>query len=295
VKVLVTGAGGMVGRAVVKYCSSIGDEVVAQDHGTLDISDPHLVMQAIQDDKPEAVFNCAAWTDVDGCELDHERAYAVNAAGPENLAKASNVVGATFVTISTDYVFDGKKTGFYTQQDEPHPVSVYGVSKLEGEQRAQRAYPGSTVVVRTGFVFGVGGTNFLSTIVARARRGEKLKAISDSYGTPTYAWDLAVRLRELAQLPHTGIFHVTNAGDGVSYEEFARAALVAGGINPASLERVVTDSLHRPAPRPKNSRLRCLRSGETGLPPLPFWKDSLGDFVTLAAPSGAPAGVSAKD
>lgn len=284
----------MVGRAVVKHCNSIGDDVVANDHATLDISDPDLVMQTIQANKPEVVINCAAWTDVDGCELDQRRAYAANAAGPENLARASRAIDATFVTISTDYVFDGKKTGFYTQRDSPRPGSVYGLSKLEGERRAQTAYAGGTIVARTGFVFGVGGTNFLSTIVERARRGEKLKAISDSYGTPTYAWDLGVRLRELAQLNHAGIFHVVNAGDGVSYEEFARAALEAGGFATASLESVEMDSLHRPAARPRNSRLRCLTSVALGLLPLPFWKDSLRDFVALGAPSGAPTEVAAK-
>lgn len=293
-KVLVTGAGGMVGRAVVKHCASIGDEVVAYDRGTLDISDPDLVMQTIQANKPEAVINCAAWTDVDGCEMDHQRAYAANAAGPENLAIGSRAIDATLVTISTDYVFDGTKNGFYTQQDQPHPISVYGESKLEGERRAQAAYAGGTIVVRTGFVFGVGGTNFLSTIVARARRGEKLKAISDSYGTPTYAWDLGVRLRELARLNHAGIFHVVNEGQGVSYEEFARAALEAGGVATASLESVEMDSLQRPAPRPRNSRLRCLTSVAIGLPSLPFWKDSLRGFVALGAPTDAPTEVAAK-
>lgn len=274
----------MVGRAVVQHCRSIGDEVVARDHRALDINDPDLVMQVIQADKPEAVINCAAWTDVDGCEQDRERAFAANAAGPENLAKASSVIGATLVTISTDYVFDGEKTGFYTQRDSPRPESVYGLARLEGERRAQAAYAGGTIVVRTGFVFGVGGTNFLSTIVERARRGEKVKAISDSYGTPTYGWDLGVRLRELARLKHPGIFHVVNAGDGVSYEEFARAALDVAGLATTNVESVETDSLHRPAPRPRNSRLKCLRSVEIGLPPLPFWKDSLRDFVALGAP-----------
>lgn len=278
----------MVGQAVVKHCISIGDEVIARDHRTLDITDPDQVIQTVQANKPEVVINCAAWTDVDGCELDHDRAYAVNAVGPENLAKASRAVDATLVTISTDYVFDGEKTGFYTQRDSPRPISVYGQSKLEGERRAHAAYAGGTIVVRTGFVFGVGGNNFLSTIVERARRGEKLKAISDSYGTPTYAWDLGVRLRELTQLSLTGIFHVVNAGDGVSYEEFAHAALAAGGFATASLETVRMHSLDRPAPRPKNSRLRCLTSEALGLAPLPFWKDSLRDYVTLSAPLGTP-------
>lgn len=283
----------MVGQAVVKHCTSIGDEVTARDHRTLDITDPDQVIQTIQANKPEVVINCAAWTDVDGCELDHDRAYAANAVGPENLAKASRAVDATLVTISTDYVFDGKKTGFYTQRDRPRPISVYGLSKLEGERRAQAAYAGGTIVVRTGFVFGVGGNNFLSTIVERARRGQKLKAISDSYGTPTYAWDLGVRLRELARLSLAGIFHVVNAGDGVSYEEFAHAALEAGGVATASLESVGMHSLDRPAPRPKNSRLKCLSSVALGLPPLPFWKDSLRDYVALSVPLGTPTQVSA--
>ncbi|MBC8032328.1 MAG: dTDP-4-dehydrorhamnose reductase [Pyrinomonadaceae bacterium] len=271
----------MVGRAVRRHCESSGDFVIAYDRQSLDVSDPDLVMQTILANKPEAIINCAACTDVDGCELDHERAYAANRDGPENLAKASEAVNATLVTISTDYVFDGKKAGFYTQEDTPNPVSVYGRSKLEGELRAQAAHPSATIVVRSGFIFGKGGTNFLSTVVERARRREKLKAISDSFGTPTYAWDLGVRLRELSQLKHAGIFHVVNAGDGTSYEEFARAALDAGGLAGASLESVEMDSLHRPAPRPRNSRLKCLTTPAIGLPPLPFWKDSLVDFVTL--------------
>lgn len=286
-RVMVTGAGGMVGRALRDHCEVSGDIVSAYDHRRLDICDADLVMRTIREDRPEAVINCAAWTDVDGCELNPERAYAANETGPENLAKASAVVGATLVTISTDYVFDGTKSGFYTQEDSPHPVSVYGKSKLKGELRVQDAHPSGAIIVRTGFIFGVGGTNFLSTIVDRARRGEKLKAISDSYGTPTYAWDLAVRLRELAQLQHIGIFHVVNAGDGVSYKEYAQEGLIAGGIFGTSVESVEMDSLSRPAPRPRNSRLKCLTSVALGLSPLPFWKDSLKDFVCIKSPARA--------
>ena len=271
----------MVGRALVQQCEALGDEVFGCDHRALDISDPDVVMQVIQAKRPDAVINCAAWTDVDGCEVNHERAYAANAAGPENLAKASAAAGARFVTVSTDYVFDGQKDGFYLQSDIPNPISVYGQSKLEGEVRALTAHADGTSVVRTGFVFGVGGTNFLSTIVERARRGEKLKAISDSYGTPTYAWDLAVRLRELAELGHPSIFHVVNSGNGVSYEEFARAALNAGGFASTSVEPVKMDSLNRPAPRPRNSRLRCLTSESLGLSPLPFWEDSLKNYLAF--------------
>ena len=277
-RVLVTGAGGMVGRAVVEYCASVGDIVLPYDHRRLDIADYDRVMQILEENKPEAVINCAAWTDVDGCERDRERAFAANARGPENLAKASREINAVSVTISTDYVFDGEKEGFYTQRDQPNPQSVYGVAKLEGERCAQLAYA-RTIVVRTGFIFGPDGNNFLSTVIKRARRGEKLKAISDAYGTPTYAPDLARRLRELAQLDLPGTFHVVNAGEGTSYAEFARAALDLGGFASTNLERVAMDSLKRPAPRPRNSRLRCFLSEAVGLSTLPFWSDSLRDFA----------------
>jgi dTDP-4-dehydrorhamnose reductase len=216
---------------------------------------------------------------VDGCEADIERAYAVNARGPENLAIASREVNAAFVTISTDYVFDGTKEGFYTQEDEPNPLSVYGRAKLEGEQRSQEANDAS-IVVRTGFIFGRGGKNFLSTVVDRARKKEQLKAITDSYGTPTYARDLARRLRELAVAKHPGIFHVVNSGEGASYAGFARQAIKCANLDEPPIEEVLTASLNRPAPRPRNSRLRCLYSPALGLTSLPDWRDALGRFAS---------------
>jgi dTDP-4-dehydrorhamnose reductase len=275
---MVTGAGGMVGRAVTQYCIENGDEVLSYDRQALDISDFRHVNAAIERDRPEALINCAAWTDVDGCEGDPDRAFAVNAFGPENLATACRNVSAVLVTISTDYVFDGAKQGFYTQRDDPNPVSVYAESKLEGERKAQLANA-QTIVVRTGFIFGHGGKNFLSTVVERAQRGDSLKAISDAWGTPTYAPHLAARLRELAGINIPGIYHVVNSGEGASYEEFARAALNAAGLTGIKLEIVTVDSLNRPAPRPINSRLKCVLSEAIGLRPLPFWKDALHEFA----------------
>ena len=268
----------MVGQALNQYCKLAGDEVVTYDHRALEIADADQVKVAILSATPDAVINCAAWTDVDGCELNPERALAANAVGPANLAKASRLVGAGFVTISTDYVFDGQKEGFYTQRDDPNPQSVYAQSKLEGERRSQLAYA-RTIVVRTGFIFGPGGKNFLSTILDRAGRSEPLKAIGNAYGTPTYSRHLATRLRELAQLDLPGVFHVVNTGNGVSYEEFARATLNLGGFETASLEPVDVDSLNRPAPRPRNSRLKCLFSEAIGLTALPSWEEALKHFV----------------
>ena len=278
-RVLVTGAGGMVGRAVVDYCRAQNDLVFAHDHNSLEIADERAVGEAFAEARPETVINCAAWTDVDGCELDPEKSFQANARGPEVLALSARRAGASLVTISTDYVFDGEKIeGFYTQRDDPNPVSVYGVSKLEGERRAQAACA-RTVVARTGFVFGAGGRNFLSRIFELARKGETMKAISDAYGTPTYAPHLAARLRRLSELDLPGVYHVVSGGDGASYWEFTHAALEIVGRESVTVEEVKADSLKRPAPRPRNSRLRCLLSEALGLAPLPDWQDALREFA----------------
>ncbi|MER3428125.1 MAG: dTDP-4-dehydrorhamnose reductase [Pyrinomonas sp.] len=276
-KVLITGAGGMVGKATAAYCRALGDEVRAFDRQTLDITDEEAVARCFDEVRPEAVINCAAWTDVDGCELDPERAHRVNAQAPERLARHCRRVGALLVTISTDYVFDGTKSGFYTQRDDPNPQSVYARAKLDGERRAMQACA-RTMVVRTGWIFGLGGKNFLSKIIELTERGERLKAIRDSWGTPTYANDLARRLRELAALDLPGIYHVVNSGKGASYEQFARETLALAGLE-AEIASVSFADLKRPAPRPQNSRLRCLLSEAIGLAPLPDWRDALARFV----------------
>lgn len=273
----------MVGRAVREHCERIGDEVFGYDHNQLDIAARNAVTETISGSRPDVVINCAAWTDVDGCETDERRAFAANADGPENLAIGCRQTGALLITISTDYVFDGRKDGFYTQRDQPNPESVYARSKLEGERRAQQTWA-RTIVVRSGFIFGPGGTNFLSTIFDRIRSGQTLKVISDSYGTPTYARHLAQRLRQLAELNLPAIFHVTNSGEGASFADFAREAINIAGGSPAALETVRTAELRRPAARPVNSKLKCLFSEPLGLHPLPLWTEALRDFGTRTAP-----------
>jgi dTDP-4-dehydrorhamnose reductase len=270
----------MLGQAVVEYFEAQRDEVFAHDHRSLDITDEARVEACFERERPEVVINCAAWTDVDGCESDAVRAYEVNARAPERLAAQSRRIRASFITISTDYVFDGAKEGFYTQRDDPDPKSVYGASKLEGERRALAA-SARTIVVRTGWVFGPGGRNFLSTVIERARRNEPLTAICDAYGTPTYSKHLAARLRELAALDLPGLYHVVNSGEGTSFEEFARVALEAGGCRSAAIRSVSMDSLSRPAPRPRNSRLRCLVSEAIGLKALPDWRDAVSHFAAI--------------
>lgn len=276
-KVLVTGSAGLVGRAVSEHCASEGDDVFAFDHRSLDISDAPSVRATFNETEPEVVINCAAWTDVDGCESDAAHAERANALGAELLANACREIDALLITISTDYVFDGTKQDFYTQRDQPNPLSVYGQSKLAGERRAQATWA-RTIVVRSGYIFGNNGTNFLSTVLARAARNEPLKAISDMVGTPTYAPDLARRLRELAVLDLPGIFHVVNGGKGASFETFARTTLEIAGLS-TPLETVSVEDLHRPAPRPRDSRLKCLWSERLSLTPMRHWTDALHSFV----------------
>jgi len=268
-----------VGTALAEHCLSRGDAVISYDHEGLDITDSDAVESIVVDQRPEVVINCAAWTDVDGCESNADKAWQANAYGPETLACAALLANAAFITISTDYVFDGEKDGFYTQRDQPRPIGVYGSSKLEGERRAQAANA-RTIVVRSGYIFGRAGKNFLSTVVSRAARGEKLTAISDYWGTPTYGHDLAVRLRELAALDLPGIYHVVNSGDGASFETFTRDALKLAGLSSDTIGVVSGADLNRPAPRPRNSRLKCLLSEAIGLSPLPHWHDALSRFVS---------------
>lgn len=272
----------MVGHAMAEVCAREGDQIVAMDHATLDITNEDAVNAAFDREAPEVAVNCAAWTDVDACELDPDHARSVNARGPALLAGACRRLGALFITISTDYVFDGEKDGFYTQRDQPNPQSAYAVSKLEGERRAQIAWA-RTIVVRSGYIFGAEGKNFLSSIVARARRGERLKAINDSFGTPTYAPDLARQLHRLAQLDLPGIYHIVNAGEGASFEQFARYAIEAAGLDAGLVEGIALHTLARPAPRPRNSRLKCLLSEAIGLAEVPSWKTAVREFVATGA------------
>lgn len=279
-KIAVTGANGMVARAVIAHCRGLGDDVVAYTREELDISRGEEVLKRIVEDAPDALINCAAFTNVDAAESNEAACRAANTDGVANLAKACRAANAGFVTISTDYVFDGSDLGFYTQKDTPDPHGIYAASKYEGELLAQRAYARS-IVVRSGWIYGSGGTNFLSMIPLLLKEGRSIKAISDAYGTPTYAVDLAARLRELAELDLPCVFQVVNSGDGTSYYGFAEAACEIGGFDASLVEAVSAAGLERPAPRPKSSKMRCVMSPALGLKPMPDWRDALRRFVEL--------------
>ena len=273
-KILITGANGMVARAAIEHCREIGDEVFALPRQELDIADTRAVSDWFESNRPQAVLNCAAYTDVDGAESDPEASRLANTVGVENLAASSKSVGARFVTISTDYVFDGENRGFYTEEDQPNPRGVYAVTKYEGEVAAAYANPES-IIVRSGWIYGHGGTNFLSVMHSLLAQGKRIKAIADAYGTPTFANDLAQRLRQLAETNTFGIFHATNSGDGTSYLGFAEKVCEIGGHDKGLIEPVSNDDLKRPAPRPVSSKLASVR-----LDLLPDWEEALGRFLT---------------
>jgi dTDP-4-dehydrorhamnose reductase len=277
-KVLITGANGMVAQATAKHCLKLGDEVLTLNRSELDISDSQQVFGILKQEKPDAVFNCAAFTDVDGAETRVEECYKANSSGVENLAFGCKEIDAGFLTISTDFVFDGTKQGFYTQRDTPNPISVYGKSKLKGEQRARNAYARS-IIVRSGWIYGENGTNFLSVMHKLLADGKSIKAIHDSYGTPTFAHDLAARMRELIVLDLPNTYHVANSGDGTSYAGFAEKVCEIKGYNYDLLDKFPANSLNRPAPRPENSKMRCLFSEKFGLAELQNWEHALAKFL----------------
>ncbi len=282
-KIIVTGANGMLARAVTDACKRIGSEVFALARTELDITDADAVDAALDRIEPDAVLNCAAFTDVDGAESNVDQCFAVNATGVKNLAAATSRTETKLVTVSTDYVFGGEKSGHYDESDEPNPLSVYARSKVEGEVLATEADP-KCIVVRSGWIFGPDGTNFLSLIPTLLAGGRQIKVITDAYGTPTYAVDLAERILVLADSSATGIVHAANAGEGSSFYDFALKVCEIRRFDKALVTPVTFASLDRAAPRPLSSKLTSIRENELGLSPMPNWESAVQRFLELTQP-----------
>jgi dTDP-4-dehydrorhamnose reductase len=275
VRILVTGAGGQVGSEVAAHLAFPHHQVVALTRAELDVAGRDGVEQVVGSVLPDAVVNCAAYTDVDGCETEPEQAMAVNALGPRHLAAACSRVGAHLVHVSTDYVFDGEKDGPYDEWDVPAPRSVYGRSKLGGEWEVAR-HASSWTVVRTSWVFGRGGHDFVDTILGRARAGGPLRVVTDQRGCPTYAPDLAGMLARLAVERRPGLYHVTNQG-ACTWHELARAAVELAGLDPDAVGATTAAEFGRLAPRPANSVLANTALAAAGLPRLRPWRSALHD------------------
>jgi dTDP-4-dehydrorhamnose reductase len=270
VTVLVTGAGGQLGRALLRV---LGDAAIPLTHADLDIGDAGAVRQAVRAAQPDAIVNAAAWTDVDACEGDPERAQRVNALGAGHVAEAGAEAGAFVVQVSTDYVFDGTIGRAYVEDDAPNPISVYGRTKLEGEDRV-RAAGNSWAIARTAWLYGRGGRNFVRGVLEAASEGRALEVVDDQVGSPTAAGDLAAAIAALVDRRKVGIFHVVNAGACSRYV-FARAILEAAGRQNHAIRPVKTSPNERPARRPAYAPLEGTAWRAAGFSDLRSWHAAL--------------------
>ena len=279
-RVLVSGAGGQLGQDVVAVFAH--HEVTAVTHAQLDVTDRDQVLGAITTLRPHAIVHCAAWTAVDACESDPDRAFAANALAVRHVAEGARRVGAHVCHLSTDYVFDGTKATPYAEWDAPAPRSVYGASKLAGERELDT----DATIVRTSWVCGFGGANMVKTILRIAAQQPALSFVDDQIGHPTFTADLALTIRRLVIDRRPGVFHVTNQG-AVSWYEFARAVMGAAGLDPDRVSPISTSRLDppRPAPRPANSVLDNAALRLSGLPLLRDFREPLGELVTRLASS----------
>lgn len=286
-KIVITGAGGLVGGSLSRRLAGEG-EVVALLRADLDVTDEGAVGRLIRAEQPGLVVNCAV-LGVDECERDPSAARAVNVEAPRSLAAACAEASAEFLHFSTNYVFDGEGEKLYTEEDEPHPSSVYGRTKAEGERAALGASP-RCAVVRTSWVFGAGKGSFLSTAHRELLAGRRVRAIKDTWASATYVEDLASRVAEILRRRGRGLFHVVNAGV-CTYEDFAREAARLAGLGErkaAPLVETVTEAeMRRPAPRPRYTPLRSLAAERLGLTPLRDWREALADYVRNDEPLNA--------
>jgi dTDP-4-dehydrorhamnose reductase len=273
-RVVVTGAGGLLGGAVANLYSDRGARVDAFDHRSLDITNAEEVHATIERARPDLIVHCAAMTNVDACESDPDAAFAVNGEGSHNIANAASHVGAKVALVSTDYVFDGTK-GNYTEDDETNPIQVYGESKLAGEH-AVREGTERHFIVRSAWIYGPGGKNFISKLPALASQDE-ISAVNDQRGSPTYAPDLAEAIAQLAETEHFGTFHVVNSGF-CSFSELCRYALQTLGAK-TNVKEVEVASLGRPAPRPHDTTLVGAAWTRLGFAPLRSWREAVTSFV----------------
>lgn len=271
-RVLITGAGGQLGRELTEVFPHT--DVLAVGHGQLDVADRDAVVGALTTWRPDVVVHAAAWTAVDACESDPDRAWAVNALACRHVAEGARRVGAHVVHVSTDYVFDGTKATPYHEWDAPNPQSVYGRSKRGGELEADP----SNAVVRTSWMFGRHGANMVKTVLRLAAQPGELRFVHDQRGCPTAAADLAATIRHIALERLPGTFHVTNQGV-TTWFDFAREVLRQAGDDPSRVQPIDTSALNRPAPRPMNSVLDNVAIRLSGLAPLPDHREPLGRLV----------------
>jgi dTDP-4-dehydrorhamnose reductase len=273
-KLLVTGAAGMLGRDVMLAAGNAGHQVVGYGHAELDIADAGAVSAKVGGERPDVVINCAAWTDVDGAEQAEEEATRINGEGAGNVAAAAAAVGASVVYIGSDYVFDGSKGAPYVETDQTAPLSAYGRGKLAGEE-ATRAANKRHFIVRSAWLFGTGGPNFVETMLRLAADHGEVLVVRDQVGSPTYTWHLAYGIVRLIEGVEFGIHHMAAAGS-CSWYEFAREIFEQASVE-CKVMSATTEMLGRPAPRPAYSALTSQREHAIELP---AWQDGLAAYLS---------------
>jgi dTDP-4-dehydrorhamnose reductase len=272
--ILIVGANGMLGRDMM---ACVGDAARGVDIGEIDITSLESTERILRTLKPQVVINCAAFTDVDGCETDTETAMQVNGEGVAHLAMVSREIGARLVHVSTDYVFDGSKGSPYVEEDAPCPLGVYGESKLAGEMNA--AFNPDYLIVRTQWLYGLHGKNFVETMLRLAGEKDQLSVVDDQIGSPTWTVDLASAISALLKTGQRGIYHAANAGF-CSWNGFARAIFEESGLE-VTVNGMTTDELNRPARRPLYSTLDCSKLlRDSGFRPQP-WRSALKAYLQL--------------
>lgn len=296
--ILITGSSGMLGTALCRALLS-GDNKLAgldltkplpgmpaPDHFVkCDITDYKTLARAVKDTAPEFIIHTAAFTDVDGCEREPDKAETVNGLGTRYVAEAASEVNAVMIYISTDFVFDGRKKSPYVEEDAPNPINVYGKSKLDGEKFVEDLIKREFFIVRTSWMFGSGGKNFVDTILKKADEKKPIRMISDQFGSPTYAADLADAIKRILYLYKkkkeiSGIYHITNS-DNCSWYRLAQKTLELANIYDIDLVPIVSEELDRSAERPVMSILDNHRYSRLCGRPLRNWERALAEYIRL--------------
>jgi dTDP-4-dehydrorhamnose reductase len=281
-RLLIIGAAGMLGRAVTRDANRLGHDVVALTRADLDITDAANVARIVAAADPAAIVNCAAWTDVDGAEAHEAQAQRVNGDGPGHVARAAAEIGARLIHLSTDYVFDGRRDDPWLESDPVAPLQAYGRTKLAGEHAVQES-GADHAIVRTAWLYGAGGGNFVDTMLAAARERDEVSVVTDQVGRPTWTGHLAPALLELAERhDDVGLFHATGPGH-CSWYEFAVEVFDQARL-PCRVVPTTSEAFSRPAQRPANSVLGTEREPPIVLPP---WEEGVAAHLAQRAEAAA--------
>ena len=276
-KILITGSNGMLGHDLIEVLGENHDLILTTSK-TLDITDKNHTIEFICDANPDIVINSAAYTDVDGCEQNQDIAYAVNGDGVKNLALACREVDCPLVHISTDYVFNGKNDRPWVEDDEIGPISIYGKSKLNGEEAILEILD-KYFIIRTAWLYGINGKNFPKTMLELAKNHSEITVVYDEVGTPTYTPDLAQGISQLIETDFYGIYHLTNSGS-CSWCEFAKYIFEIADAD-VKVIPVTASEFARPAPRPSYSVLDNKNWVEKGFKPLRSYKEAIKEYIEL--------------